>query len=138
MASPLSKGCHLEPITSPAFNLTVNTLDTMKLVPPNITPGPWKLSPDALYRRGHLVRDDDGRGFVVAACDFVSNSRAAHVNQSLEANAQAIAALPDVLQALERILVCPALNMGELEPEDVLAITGARDALTKAGYTIES
>ena len=53
----------------------------------------------------------------------------------LQANARLIAAAPDMLEALRRLLDCPALNMDSLEPGDVTAISVARDAIVKATGT---
>lgn len=55
--------------------------------------------------------------------------------QEIEANVQAIAALPDLLDALERLLACPDLQFDAMEPESREAMADAKAALTKAGYT---
>ena len=94
------------------------------------TPGPWSLQHDALYRRGFLVRDKGGQGYVVAACDSIANTGAKYVNESLEANARLIAAAPELLTALIKIERGVRLWMTEGVSE--ADMTDARAAIAKA------
>jgi len=43
-------------------------------------------------------------------------------------------AAPDMAKALERLLACPDLNLGNLEDESCEAMAEAKAALAKAGY----
>ena len=93
---------------------------------PNITPGPWRRD-----RAGVNVIDPKEKSEYVLC----------HCHESrlpvIEANAQAIATLPDLLDALERalsLLECAndhQRKAGRLEYDTQTA----RAALTKAGYT---
>lgn len=77
-------------------------------------PGPWTLVP----RRDRYVNVYCGPHDVALAVR--------------PCNAQLIAAAPDMLAALERLLGCPDLNLDELEPETCEAIEQARAAIVKA------
>ena len=89
---------------------------------PNITPGPWAATN---VNGTYVVRDKSGR----------TVSENPGVTYTDDANAQAIAALPDLLAALEG-----CLQSLERMPETEGAykwtcIAQAKAALTKAGYT---
>lgn len=85
---------------------------------PPITPGPWSISPEDVY----LIETETW--YIAAAHAFVGDGEST-------ANARAIAALPDLLAALETALsVIEDLPYPANHPADNL-----RAALTKAGYT---
>ena len=87
---------------------------------PNITPGEWE-------HRGH-------RAFRKGSYEIAWIAQQGPM-QEWEANGRAIAAVPDLLDALEKLLVCPDLQFDAMEPESLEAMAAARAALTKAGYT---
>ncbi len=82
---------------------------------PNITPSPWAANVDTVWtaRSSHLM-----------TCFPL------HDEQS-RANAQAIAALPELLAALESCL----LRLDNHDEQSAPECLQARAALTKAGYT---
>ena len=91
---------------------------------PNITPGPWAHGP-AMERAdcGFRIHTPESAAYGMA-----------HVyspGPNAEANAQAIAAVPDLLEALERAL---SIIEDLPYPQDYAA-KDLRAALTKAGYT---
>ena len=95
---------------------------------PNITPGKWEVqdSYTALFYndpREETVYEVNGRE--------AGNSPAYATN---ETDAYFIAAAPDMAKALERLLACPDLNLGNLEDESCEAMAEAKAALLKAGY----
>lgn len=96
------------------------------------TPGPWAVTCDTQYKRGVLVRDKGGQGYVVAACDSIANTGAKYVNECLEANARLIAAAPDLLAAAQTALAAltPWRNYEEQEASIALqtAIAKAKGA----------
>lgn len=78
------------------------------------TPGPWAV--------------EDARR-VLGSTDY---GRSVMRDAEVEANARLIAAAPDMLAALRRLLDCPALRLEGHEYEDELAIDLARHAIAKA------
>lgn len=89
---------------------------------PNITPGPWRLI-TSLYKAA-----------VTSGGLPVANIQACHL-EPWRANATAIAALPDLLKALETSLAaCEATQEAIPTDETPKAIREIRAALTKAGY----
>ena len=92
----------------------------MKLTPPQITPGEWRVEGENVL---------SSKGETIATCPPV------FIFGEEEANVQAIAALPDLLKALESALdLISELNEGGASNPEEQEI---RQALTKAGYTIE-
>ena len=89
----------------------------MKLTPPNITPGDW-------HAEGENVLSSKGE--VIATCPPV------FIFGEEKANVQAIAALPELLKALEALVLDPYLS----QPLNDDRMNPARQALIKAGYTI--
>lgn len=87
---------------------------------PEITPGPWLLR-TALYS-AHITSS----GLPVA------DVQACHL-EPWRANAKAIAALPDLLEALERAV---SIIEDLPHPENIPA-QDLRQALVKAGYTFD-
>jgi hypothetical protein len=89
------------------------------------TPGPWKATtnryPDGLY---------NGRPYVYSSNHgYVAET---FMNEEGEANARLIAACPDLVAALKRLVDCPDLNFDAMEDESVEAIAQARAALAAA------
>lgn len=95
---------------------------------PEITPGKWAKDKKAKSRI-HAANDRQ-----VAACGgHTSNVNAEQVEAENDANATAIAALPDLLEALERAV---SIIEDLPHPENIPA-QDLRQALVKAGYTVE-
>lgn len=92
----------------------------MTLIPPNITTGPWHIGKRAGAEHG-AIYGEKGEEIALPLGFFMEASEA-------KANARAIAALPELLAALERIHA----NAAE-SPEWIRRHTCA--ALEKAGYT---
>ena len=99
---------------------------------PNITPGPWAATATPSSEFAHRAINSD-EGYRVATVGAPRDIKP-HISEQT-ANAQAIAAVPDLLAALERLLACPDLQFDAMEPESLEAMADARAALTKAGYT---
>jgi len=93
------------------------------------TKGPWKVAVDTRYTRGLLVRDNNGEGYVVAVCDYVNNSNAKDVNNSIEANARLIAAAPELLEIVNRLL--ELVDSSQMACDHNLIIE-AREVIAKA------
>ncbi len=104
---------------------------------PNITPGPWTVrQADCVY--------SDIKGRFVCDCERTPfDKRPAPPDAQDGSNAQAIAALPDLLAALEKMLEAYAPyhqeTVNHRGGEDGLhsAVKAARAALTLAGYTFD-
>lgn len=103
---------------------------------PDITKGPWK----SHLGRGASPRFhiQTGAGYPIASTTELSKHvQASNENSMRQANAEAIAAVPDLLVALEKalsLLECANDHQraaGRLEYDTQTS----RDALTKAGYT---
>lgn len=131
----------------------------MKLIPPNITPGPWGYyyTSAAQARRNHpgtdgggasgSIYDKAGRGNVYdrKTIAHLPHHRDISEDTEREANARAISATTDTLAALADLLriyhgQTTAKDGNELAPfivDEVLAMEKARAALLKAGYQIE-
>lgn len=103
----------------------------MKLIPPNITPGPYTQDPEGEYATAIEGADGAVVGTVLH-----------------EADAIAYAALPDVLDALSAMFAANQRMVGlaDEDPPPFLSEAGkevhgackqARAALLKAGYTLE-
>ena len=97
---------------------------------PNITPGPWEIGPSYPF-----IRYSDPTTHYVLETGRMTLTQSPSLEDESKANAQAIAAVPDLLAALERLLACPDLQLDAMEPESLEAMADARAALTKAGYT---
>ena len=95
----------------------------MKLTPPNITPGEWRAEGENVL---------SSKGEVIATCPPV------FIFGEEKANVQAIAALPDLLKALEMSIPFVVSHAEKSGGDGSLTIAAIKDALTKAGYTIES
>lgn len=101
------------------------------------TPGPWKFAP--MFRddpSGRQLVREDGTGFAIAETFLPANSRAKHIDP--KANAQLIAAAPELLEALRetlRELVTPKglpdAGKGRTR-EQQAALTTAYAAIAKA------
>ena len=102
---------------------------------PNITPGPWRQASTAQADEytTRILAGQGTRSFRVA--ETFAHPDADTFDEA-EANARAIAALPDLLSALESCLSIVELsNAGYGCPPWEKEIKGARAALQKAGYT---
>lgn len=88
---------------------------------PNITPGPWTLRQESHPYKESIAT---ARGDYLLA--YVFSARNAS-----NANAKAIAAIPDLLDALEELV---SLGSLELPNKRDAALLKATAALTKAGY----
>ena len=112
----------------------------MKLIPPNITPGPWGLDAPG------FIRLDEQLDFCSEnigterewepICIFDEEGVSGVIALTHPTNTQAMAALPKCLKALAAIY-----EMSQCGPHDALtncpAIIEIREALLAAGYTIE-
>ena len=99
---------------------------------PNITPGPWKQ--DARLNNSSTLSGADKH----LATFHRDGQTTAQIHPSAgeaEANARAIAAVPDTHKALERALGTLERMADKLESYDVGTVEAIRAALTKAGYT---
>ncbi len=85
------------------------------------TPGPWTYQPTA-----------GNHDFIVYSEGAPSRSDVALVRDFHEANARLIAAAPDLLDALTRLLGCSALNEDANDAYTIRAINAANDAVAKA------
>lgn len=98
---------------------------------PNITPGPWAATATPSSEFAHRAINSD-EGYRVATVGAPRDIKP-HISEQT-ANAQAIAAVPDLLAALESLhswLIAPDTSRETLEwAENV-----TNQALTKAGYT---
>lgn len=100
---------------------------------PNITPGPW----NAGINEGEVFDESCTKRIVDNTTCPTECPRSLYGQKEREANAQAIAALPDLLGALEaeeawRALTPADEDFGELRAK---ATTLRRAAMIKAGYT---
>lgn len=89
------------------------------------TPGPWEAG------NGEVTTQQiEGRSFrrIAAVQDYGMGC----LPEVDEANAHLIAAAPDLLESLRRLLDCCELNLDEMEPETLLRIYEARAAIAKA------
>ena len=87
------------------------------------TPGPWGNNKWNCHE--HQI---SALGSTVA---LVSHSSAVISEESADANARLIAAAPDLLEALFRLLDCPDVQMDDTEPETDAAIQQANAAIAK-------
>lgn len=103
----------------------------------NHTPGPWvaerMLVPSKAKdrRSGFVVNEvNDTREYGTRICDL-RVPRGSMAFMECEANARLIAAAPEMLAALERLLGCPAMNMDDMEVEDDQAFEQAYNLLSR-------
>lgn len=107
-------------------------------------PGNIQAAPDPLYKKGCLVRTTNGPcpGFTIAACDYVPNSAAMPINDTLEGNAERIAATwnactgvanpqPGSLAVATNALLAIFAVPGNLKDEVLESKTGANDAAAR-------
>lgn len=98
---------------------------------PNITPGPWAPVFDnpLSILQGHTIKAQDEARTPVAEA-FKGRGASPKGAAEQKANARAIAALPDLLEALEQ-----CLRFVTVTPHDPAFHDRIVAALTKAGYT---
>ena len=108
---------------------------------PNITPGPWAPVFDnpLSILQGHTIKAQDEARTPVAEA-FKGRGASPKGAAEQKANARAIAALPDLLEAIEEMLSEAEAAGIDTMPGDtfagfLIACENARQALTKAGYT---
>ncbi len=92
---------------------------------PEITPGPWNLKTLHGSTNGQIY-GKNGEKIAKPLCFFMFDSE-------VKANGKAIAALPDLLEALERAV---SIIEDLPHPENIPA-QDLRQALVKAGYTFD-
>lgn len=97
---------------------------------PNITPGPWEPAGDSIISASSPADEPE-----VCICIIECGGGYEADVKTREANAQAIAAVPDTHKALERALGTLERMADKLESYDVGTVEAIRAALTKAGYT---
>lgn len=101
------------------------------------TPGPWLLSDDQTYITAHdggtLVCETTVQRWRNLDAASASGGKVASrmIPQSI-ADARLIASAPDLLEAVESLLLSPDLCWDELEPATYKAIETARAAIAKA------
>lgn len=93
---------------------------------PNITPGPWEIGPSYPF-----IRYSDPTTHYVLETGRMTLTQSPSLEDESKANAQAIAAVPDLLEALERALSI----IEDLPYPQNYAAKDLRATLTKAGYT---
>lgn len=101
---------------------------------PNITPGPWHTNPDKATAADVWTDHDNVRRFVACCPKGFKGQRQQTQDQWAE-DAQAIAALPDLLAALERCLPFVIKHAAQSGGDGALTLAATKAALTKAGYT---
>jgi hypothetical protein len=91
------------------------------------TPGPWHLQ--GIDGQGaHYIHASNGAEYTpVAVCPVGLLDSGEQM-----ANSRLIAAAPELLAALERVMACPAMNEKMASPETLKAYDDARDAIAKA------
>lgn len=108
---------------------------------PNITPGPWQQYPNC---RSFVCTHDKPYKQIAECQDLEGDDEHVLPRPQVEANAQAIAALPDLLEALEQarelVALCrPRFPKSVKNPDTFkfcLADAAINKALVKAGCTL--
>ena len=90
------------------------------------TPGPWS--------KINICGGNEQDEFIIKKDQSVLANILVGMREHDEnaANAALIAAAPDLLEALKRLLACPALNEEAVEPETLYAVKQAGAAIAKA------
>lgn len=103
------------------------------------TPGPWTVQvwdySHASPPRKELNVQSASNLLATVQCDFSGNNPYIIAKGEAEANAALIAAAPELLGAVRRLLECAGaddLSRAGLEPEDLAAIEQAEAAVAKA------
>lgn len=102
---------------------------------PNITPAPWRIKSTNKSASLEILGGDKFNH--IALCD--GKRKESHF-QAQQANARAIAALPELLAAMEGVI--PFADV-DLEPDEktvevpIESLKEIKAALTKAGYTFD-
>lgn len=108
--------CHDDP--EDMEYLKDQTIKTDKTMKTTHTPGDWYDKPTGSAQ--HVVASEQ-TGETIAV-----------VYNDNQANARLISAAPELLEALNGLLMCPDLNLDSLEAETVEAIQHARQAIHKS------
>lgn len=96
---------------------------------PGFTKGEWSVATNHSRKAGYYPSTLIFNNWNILVADATN----IHIPKvEAEANARLIAAAPEILAALQRILNCPDLNMDELERESIRAIKQAEKAIQKA------
>lgn len=95
-----------------------------------ITPGTWEYDPSGKYYQGAVVRSN---GMVI--CRMLDLGYESHGDKA--ANAQLIAAAPDMLAALKALVIdanrlCDRQLGGTYEADCLVALIGAKEVIAKA------
>jgi len=90
------------------------------------TPGEWQNDASRKYYKDHVIRKN---GLIIAA---IHTSALDRTRIDAEANGRLLAAAPELLAALRRLVNCPDVNEDELSPETIKALDDANDAIRKA------
>jgi hypothetical protein len=95
------------------------------------TPGPWAFTEgDADRRAMSEIHKAEDKTFQIG---YVTTEWRNPKQRAEDlANARLIAAAPDLLAALVRLVACPDVNLDMLSPETIVAADQARDAIRKA------
>lgn len=99
------------------------------------TPGPWHLMEGGFSVSGphpDLIQVYATGEDLEMICKVWRDSHLIHRKQDFKANARLIAAAPQLLEALNGLLMCPDLNLDTLETETVEAIQHAQQVINKA------
>ena len=100
---------------------------------PNITPGDWQLE------AGRCIKTESGDFNLAYGTEKSTGIPRFRSPTELDRIAQAIAALPDLLAALENLHRLASIQLNQGANMDGLtnceALAASRSALTKAGYT---
>lgn len=96
------------------------------------TPGPWNVDDmaDSKHMANCLLENPTW-----IAIESIDEQEGGHLAYCAPANARLIAAAPELLEALDKLLRCTELNMDDMEPDTRQAIEQAEQAINKATNT---
>lgn len=107
---------------------------TIKAMKTTHTPGPWRYEADIKDRQDHTTAIDfklygADQTEIIGGCGCCGSPFM--YGPALD-NARLISAAPELLEALNRLLMCPDLNLDSLETETAEAIQHAQQVIHKA------